>query len=979
MKATDASFDPGVVPWHRRRYLLPGALLCACLLASPAVIVAQRQQSQALGDELTSRMDDVRRRIEYRLDAYEHMLRRSAEHFAQLGRPATPGEWAVWESGVSVSSLLPEIDTIGQVEVLDTADRTMLEEALGARRLAGLRVVPAGFRDRYGAITHHSTGADGGRGAIGLDLYSRPALRQAMDRAEKGRLMVTTPLTRGDGLEALAGERAVLALYPVFEDGAARPGARGDADVLAGFVFVTVQADRLFEDIIAASAHPLFLRVVHQPSNGAPRELFSNLSQAQSVESPHGAEMSIVHGDGSWRVEVATTARTPDTVAGMPWWWVGTTGSVGAFSLLLALGTTFRRTPPSQPSALHATTMNDPGPAFLNRPEQLPVDGGGRLPDSAGEAVLAAGRSDRTASRKGLARHSGLEAAMNTAWAAIRDGLVIMDRRLRIVDVNPAFRKMSGFTRDELLGRTPRVFKAVDGDASAFRDMALRLKREGCWQGRSWNRAKSGSVFITDECTQSLRNRADELTGYVAVFTDITENVERERHLLDIVRFDPLTGLLNRAHLREIVVADIATAHLAGTKLAVFYIDLDRFKAVNDRLGHCAGDELLLLVSQRLSALAGPSDHVARAGGDEFILVLNNLLDEARVEDHAERVQAAIRGTYVLESNKTVYVSASIGVALYPRGGTDPEQLLRQADRAMYTAKDQGRDRYAVFDVRRSQQVDAQRRRVQRIAHALEHEEFVLYYQPKINLRTGLLVGAEALLRWNHPEEGIIFPDQFLPLVAGTSQGAAIDRWVIGEALRQIEKLRTAGRELQIAVNIDGAYLQQPGFLEQLRAQLDEHPNLPRHLLELEILESIALTDLETIERVIDQLHQLGVCVALDDFGTGYSSLTYLQKLPTDTLKIDKSFIIGMFEDEYSQSLVQSIIHLASTFERKVVAEGVETERHVAALAGMGCEQGQGYWIARPLPPDDFCSWIRSREEPPTVPDSAGKVVWLGR
>jgi diguanylate cyclase (GGDEF)-like protein/PAS domain S-box-containing protein len=633
-----------------------------------------------------------------------------------------------------------------------------------------------------------------------------------------------------------------------------------------------------------------------------------------------------------------------------------------------------RRSAPatSRQEALAKTPRIDASLAARGGSDRFNFDGG-RTPDSRRDGKAPA------ISQEVTTEHSIGEDAASTFWTVMNDGIVIMDQRLRILDVNPAFRKMSGFTSDELVGRTPRLFKVVNGDASAFRDMTRRLKRDGCWLGRSWNRRKDGSIFITEEHIQSLRGRADEVTGYVTVFTDVTENVERERNLLDIVCFDPLTGLLNRNHLRESVVKDIAKAHLTATKLAIFYIDLDRFKAVNDRLGHSAGNELLLLVSQRLRALAGPQDHVARAGGDAFIIVLSSLLDESQVEDHAERVQAAIRGTYVLESNKTVYVSASIGIALYPQGGTDPEQLLRQADRAMYTAKDQGRDRYVVFDVKGSQQVDEERRRVQRITHALEHEELILYYQPKINLRTGALAGAEALLRWNHPEEGIIYPDQFLPLVAGTPEGAAIDRWVIGEALRNIEKHRTAGRDLQIAVNIDGAYLQQPEFVEQLSAQLDQHPNLPRHLLELEILESIALTDLQTIGLVIDQLHRLGVHVALDDFGTGYSSLTYLQKLPTDTLKIDKLFIIDMFEDKYSQTLVQSIIDLAMNFERKVIAEGVETERHVAALAAMGCEHGQGYFIARPMPADEFSSWISAREENPAVPTSSGKVVRLGQ
>jgi EAL domain-containing protein (putative c-di-GMP-specific phosphodiesterase class I) len=331
-----------------------------------------------------------------------------------------------------------------------------------------------------------------------------------------------------------------------------------------------------------------------------------------------------------------------------------------------------------------------------------------------------------------------------------------------------------------------------------------------------------------------------------------------------------------------------------------------------------------------------------------------------------------------LSDEHKIYVTASIGVTLYPKEDSDADRLLRHADQAMYQAKDRGRNRCELFDIEKNRTEKTRQRQIERIEYAIKDQEFVLHYQPKVNMRTGALIGVEALIRWQHPDDGLVGPNEFLPLIAGTEQAVKIDKWVIAEALRQIIRFKAEGLEIAISVNIDGMFLQSPDFVSYLKSQLKAYPEVAPSLLELEILESTALIDLDSVRRVIETCQNLGVTVALDDFGTGYSSLTYLKNFPCDTLKIDKSFIIDLLGEPESRSLVEGVISLAKAFNRRVLAEGVETEAHGQMLLSMGCEYGQGYGIQRPIPAKDLLDWIRSNTPPKGWKNVADNVYWLG-
>jgi diguanylate cyclase (GGDEF)-like protein/PAS domain S-box-containing protein len=570
-------------------------------------------------------------------------------------------------------------------------------------------------------------------------------------------------------------------------------------------------------------------------------------------------------------------------------------------------------------------------------------------------------------------------AIMKKALANIRDGLMITDERQIITDVNEALCSITGYSREELIGKTPRIFKSKEQGREFYQELWQHIRQTDYWEGRLWNKCRDGGLYAAYERISAIRNTNGELTHFISVITDVTESIEQKHRLENIAITDPLTGLANRAQMHEQLRTDMAQAHLTGSALAVCYIDIDNFRLVNERLGHTAGDELLILIASKIKTLINSKDSIARIGGDEFGVILNDLRDYRSCEDYADQILSSIRGTYTLSDEKKVYLSASMGVSLYPRDDSDPDSLLRHADQAMYQAKDHGRDRFAMFDIEKSRSEHVKRRQVQRIEYAIRDKEFVLHYQPQVNMRTGEITGAEALVRWQHPEDGLIFPDQFLPLVAGTDQAVAIDKWVISEAIQQITRFQRAGLQFPVSVNIDGEFLQRIDFVDYLSEQLTANPNVDPTMLDIEILESTALTDLDNVTQVIRTCQEMGVAVALDDFGTGYSSLTYLKQLPCDTLKIDKSFVIDMTDEPESKSLVEGIIGLARALGRKVVAEGVESEAHGRMLLAMGCECAQGYGIGRPIPPEALIEWVNSYTQPESWRGVTSNVYWLER
>jgi diguanylate cyclase (GGDEF)-like protein/PAS domain S-box-containing protein len=544
-----------------------------------------------------------------------------------------------------------------------------------------------------------------------------------------------------------------------------------------------------------------------------------------------------------------------------------------------------------------------------------------------------------------------------TAFKNAHDGITLTDAAGIILDVNPAFSRITGFERSEAIGHNPRVLKSGRHDSEFYDAMWRSLKETGNWQGEIWNRDKYGEVYPELLSISAVHDETGQLTNYVAVFADIGRIKDQEKQLTQMAYYDALTELPNRTLLADRVVQAIAQTRRSQTTMAVCYLDLDGFKLVNDTWGHDAGDKVLIEIANRLKDALRGGDTVARLGGDEFVLLLLGLSSAEECDDVMHRILNQI-GQPLTFRPERVTLSASVGVTLFPGDDADADALMRHADQAMYQAKQAGKNRYHIFDAEQDRSVRNRHDRVERIHQALEDREFLLFYQPKVNMRLGTVVGAEALIRWSHPERGIVIPAEFLPLIEDEDLIDLVGDWAIDSALTQMEAWRADGLTLPVSVNVAGKQLQSPTFVEKLKAALLRHPEVARQL-ELEVLETAAIEDVVKTARVIEECRDMGVQFSLDDFGTGYSSLTYLKRLPAETIKIDQSFVRDILSDGNSLVIVQGIIGLANAFQRQVIAEGVETVEHGRLLMQLNCDQAQGYGIAKPMPAEHIANWVK--------------------
>jgi len=538
-----------------------------------------------------------------------------------------------------------------------------------------------------------------------------------------------------------------------------------------------------------------------------------------------------------------------------------------------------------------------------------------------------------------------------------REGITITDAHGAIIEVNDTFTRVTGYSREEAIGQNPRLLQSGRHGSDFYAQMWTELNGKGHWSGEVWNRRKNGEVYAELLTISAVRNAAGKTHNYVALFTDITPMKDHQRQLERIAHFDALTSLPNRVLLADRLSQGLAQSQRRQKGLAVAFLDLDGFKAVNDTHGHEVGDHLLVALAQRMKAALREGDTLARIGGDEFVAVLVDLDDPSACEPVLHRLlQAAAEPVTV--DDAVLQVSASVGVTLYPQDGSEADLLMRHADQAMYQAKQAGKNRYHLFDVAHDVASQTLRQSLDEMRLGLQRGELVLYYQPKVNMRTGRVIGAEALIRWQHPERGLLPPGLFLPTTEGHPISTDIGEWVIATALTQMGHWHAQELNLPVSVNIGAYQLQQGSFVERLTALLAQHPQLARHSLELEILETSALEDITQVSDVMSACQALGVGFALDDFGTGYSSLTYLKRLPAQLLKIDQSFVRDMQTDADDLAIVQGVIGLAKAFGRHVIAEGVETTELGAMLLGMGCDQAQGYGIARPMPAAEVPAWV---------------------
>jgi diguanylate cyclase (GGDEF)-like protein/PAS domain S-box-containing protein len=547
---------------------------------------------------------------------------------------------------------------------------------------------------------------------------------------------------------------------------------------------------------------------------------------------------------------------------------------------------------------------------------------------------------------------------MATVFESTMEGVMITNAKAGIIAVNHAFTEITGYTEAEVIGKNPRLLQSGRQDVSFFQTMWTSVNETGLWQGELWNRRKNGEIFPEWLTINAVRDEKGQLVNYVGVFSDISQIKDSEAQLAHLAHHDPLTNLPNRLLLNARIEHAIKRAQRDNTNIAILFIDLDRFKTVNDSLGHPIGDVLLQQVARTLSGCVRDEDTIARLGGDEFVVVLEGLTGVDYASNVTKKIQAAIAKPFDLDGD-VLYISASIGISLYPSDGEDVATLLKNADAAMYRSKADGGNVFRYYSAELTRSARERLSMEAGLRQGIEAQQFTLYYQPQISVSDGSLIGAEALIRWQHPVSGLISPLRFIPLAEETGLIVPLGEWVLTMACEQTKQwLHTQQANFVMAVNLSARQFQQPDLARRIRAYL-EVAGLNPAQLELEITESAIMGQGPEAVAKLRALKDLGVKIAIDDFGTGYSSLAYLRRFPVDTLKIDQSFMRDIPNDIQAMEIATIIIAMGRNLHMKVLAEGVETEAQLAFLTQHGCDHYQGYLYSPPIPAADFERFLR--------------------
>lgn len=584
---------------------------------------------------------------------------------------------------------------------------------------------------------------------------------------------------------------------------------------------------------------------------------------------------------------------------------------------------------------------------------------GSAITDSAGQLTELVGiNQDITDVRRNEERLRQAAAV----FSSTAEGVTITELDGTVVDVNEAFTEITGYARDDVIGRTPAILQSGRHDEAFYRGMWQALAETGQWRGEVWNRRKDGTLYPQLLTISAVREEDGEATGYVGVFTDITRIKRSEERLDHLAHHDALTDLPNRLLLNERLGQSIRHATRHQSMLAVVFVDLDRFKTINDSMSHTAGDRLLQQVARRFLASVRAEDTVARLSGDEFILLLEGVGGTEQVTTAVSKLMTVFKAPFDIDAAE-VRITASMGVALYPQDGTDAETLLRNADAAMYRAKEEGRNYYHFYTKELTTAAFEHLFLENALRHALDRGQFRLVYQPQIDLMTGRCLGMEALLRWDHPQQGTITPDRFIPIAEQTGLIRAIGLWVLRTACTQAQAWLAQGIEFDyVAVNVAGPQVQDVGFADKVEEILTSS-GLPANRLELEVTEGFVMHRAASSIRELHKLRAKGIEIAIDDFGTGYSSLSYLKQLPIDTLKIDQSFVRDVPHDPNDMAISAAVVAMAGELGLKTVAEGVETTAQAHFFRDHGCQLAQGYFFSEPLPAEEIADFFTATAE----------------
>ncbi|GAB6053759.1 EAL domain-containing protein [Magnetospira thiophila] len=546
---------------------------------------------------------------------------------------------------------------------------------------------------------------------------------------------------------------------------------------------------------------------------------------------------------------------------------------------------------------------------------------------------------------------------------ATSEGVVLTDPEFRVTSVNPAFTRITGFTAEESLGKRPRFHTKLKRDKALYAEMLDSIAQHDHWEGEIWNKRKNGERYAQRLSISTIHSDEGDIHQYAVLISDITRRKEDEERILYQANFDALTGLPNRASFMERLDQSLQLGKRQRRKVVLMFIDLDGFKLVNDTLGHEMGDLLLTQAASRLLDCVRTSDTVARLGGDEFTICLTEISDEYDTPIVAQRVIDALSRAFDLNGQEA-FVSASVGITTFPDDADNATDLLKNADGAMYRAKEKGKDNYQFFTADMNEEVKERLFLKNGLANALERQEFVLYYQPKMGLQVEGMTGVEALMRWNHPEIGLVPPGRFIPVLEETGLVVDVGIWILREACRQhLEWIKQGLPPIRIAVNLSARQLRDTALIG-IFEEIFKDTGLGPDALEVEITESMLMSDHGPVIKVLEALHEMGLKVAMDDFGTGYSSLSYLKRFPIDIIKIDRSFVSDIAIDSDDAEIIRTIINMAQSLRRKVVAEGVEDAEQLRILRDYKCHEVQGYFFSPPMPALKMKDYLLTLESP---------------
>lgn len=541
-----------------------------------------------------------------------------------------------------------------------------------------------------------------------------------------------------------------------------------------------------------------------------------------------------------------------------------------------------------------------------------------------------------------------------------KEGILVTDGELNIIDVNTEFTNITQYKKEDVIGKKPNILKSNIQDAEFYKKMWFHIKSQGYWSGEIWNKKKNNETYPQLLAISEIKNTDGDTVNYVGVFYDTTQQEAQKKQLIYLAYYDSLTNLPNRKSLMDRIEAAMEKTQRSNNYIALIFIDIDDFKVINDLHNHKTGDDLLIQASHRVKNLIRETDTLARLGDDEFVILLEGLRHPYDYKKVIDKIYANLKKPLIIDSHE-FFITISAGVSFYPQkipiGAT---ALLSQADQAMYKSKMAGKNQYALFDVVLDLEIRKQESLIKGIKSSIKNNELKLYYQPKVNLKTGKILGLEGLIRWEHPKKGLLLPNQFLPQIKNDTFSFELLEFTLKAALDQIQSWTKIDDQLTISINISALQLEQDNFFKKLTNIVKPYSKNIYNRLELEILESSVINTFELTSNIIKKCNKIGIEFSLDDFGTKYSSLNYLVNLPFRYMKIDTDFIRNILVNERDTKILRAIIDIAKAINVMVIAEGVETQEHINHLINLGCDLGQGFAISEALPADRFPEWYQS-------------------